>query len=266
MDELLISNGAGILGIVTLLWLASVRLRDVSIVDPWWSLLFLFVGWNTAIRTGVTADKALLLALLSAWALRLFGHLWLRARGKPEDPRYAAFRVRFGADRYWWFSYFQVFLLQGMLALVISTPLQLALAHSGEARLSWGDIIGTLVFGLGFAIETVADAQLQRFRNDATRRGTVLDSGLWGWSRHPNYFGEALLWWGLWLHALDQPWGWMTALAPALLTFLLLRVSGVAMLDDLLRRTKPGYAEYLARTPAFVPRRPRPRASATLQR
>lgn len=259
MTQILVSNGVGILGIVTLLWLASVRLRDVSIVDPWWSLLFLFVGWNTALRSGITADKALLLALLSAWSLRLFGHLWLRARGKPEDPRYAAFRLRYGAHRYRWFSYFQVFLLQGTLALLISAPLQLALASPAAQPTSWSDLLGTALFLAGFAIEAVADAQLQRFRNDPSLRGTVLDRGLWGWSRHPNYFGEALLWWGLWLHALDQPWGWATALAPALLTFLLVRVSGVAMLDDLLRRTKPGYAEYLARTPAFVPRRPRPR-------
>lgn len=259
MITLLASNAFGILCIVSVLWLASVRLRDVSIVDPWWSLLFLFVGWNTAVQTGLTLDKALLLLLVSAWALRLFVHLWLRARGKPEDPRYAAFRQRYGAKRYWWFSFFQVFLLQGVLALLISAPLQVALAVSDTDAPSWSDLAGTTLFAVGFAIEAVADTQLQRFRSDVSRRGTVLDSGLWAWSRHPNYFGEALLWWGLWLHAIDQPWGWATVLAPALLTFLLVRVSGVAMLDDLLRRTKPGYAEYLARTSAFVPWPPKAR-------
>lgn len=260
---LLASNALGILGIASLLWLVSVRLRDASIVDPWWSLLFLFVGWNTALRTGLTASKWLFLLLLSLWALRLFGHLLVRSRGKPEDPRYAAFRKKYGPARYWWFSYFQVFLLQGALALAISAPVQVALGAAAPDPVSWLDWLGTAVFFAGFAFEAVADAQLQRFRDDASRRGTVLDSGLWAWSRHPNYFGEALLWWGLWLHALDSPWGWATLPAPVLLTFLLLRVSGVAMLDDLLRRTKPQYADYIARTSAFFPRRPDPRSSVT---
>ncbi len=257
MTQLLISTALGILCIVSLLWLVSVRLRDVSIVDPWWSILLMFAGWNGALRTDLTPGKTLLLLLLSGWALRLFGHLWLRARGKPEDPRYAAFRARYGAERYWWFSFFQVFLLQGALALVIAAPIVVSMAAVTADPVSWSDGAGTLVFAIGLAIEAVADLQLQRFRNDPTRRGTVLDSGLWAWSRHPNYFGEALLWWGLWLHAVDQPWGWATAVGPALLTLLLVRVSGVAMLDELLRRTKPGYADYIQRTPAFLPRPPR---------
>lgn len=254
---LLASNALGILCIAAVLWLASVRLRDASIVDPWWSMLFLFIGWNTALRTGLTPGKSLFLLLLSLWALRLFGHLWLRARGKPEDPRYAAFRAKYGAERYWWVSFFQVFVLQGTLALLISAPVQIAASATAPDPVSWSDALGTVVFAAGFAIEAAADAQLQRFRNDPSRRGTVLDTGLWAWSRHPNYFGEALLWWGLWLLALDTPWGWATLPAPALMTFLLVRVSGVAMLDDLLRRTKPKYADYIARTPAFVPRPPR---------
>jgi steroid 5-alpha reductase family enzyme len=253
---LLASNAVGILAIAVVLWLASVRLRDASIVDPWWSILFLFVGCNTALRTGLTGSKCLFLGLLSLWSLRLFTHLWLRARGKPEDPRYAAFRVKYGPERYWWVSLFQVFLLQGLLALAISAPVQVVLSAAAPDPISPSDWLGTAVFAIGFAFEAVADAQLQRFRRDPSRRGTVLDTGLWAWTRHPNYFGEALLWWGLWLHALDQPWGWATLPAPVLLTFLLVRVSGVAMLDDLLRRTKPRYADYIARTSAFLPRRP----------
>lgn len=254
--QIFLGNALGILAIATLVWLYSVRIRDASIVDPWWSMLFLWVVWHTALRTGLTPGKVLLLGLVTAWALRLFIHLSLRRRGHPEDPRYAAFRQRFGPERYWWFSFFQVFLLQGTLALIISAPLQVAASAPALDPLSPLDIAGAAVFATGFGLEAIADAQLQRFRDDPSCRGKVLDTGLWAWSRHPNYFGEAVLWWGLWLCAADQPGGWATALAPALMTFLLVRVSGVAMLDDLLRKTKPQYASYVQRVPAFIPRRP----------
>ena len=195
--------------------------------------------------------------MVAAWALRLWLHLLRRSRGKPEDPRYAAFRERFGRERYWWFSFFQVFLLQGALVLVISAPLQLAAAAPAPDPIGVTSVLALGVFVVGFGIEAVADAQLQAFRDDPSRRGAVLDTGLWRLSRHPNYFGEALLGWGFWLAALTQPYGWATAFAPMLMTYLLVKVSGVAMLDAHLGATKPGYAEYIRRTSAFVPRPPR---------
>ncbi len=246
-----------VLGLMTLLWLVSVYRRDVSIVDPWWSISFLLVTVHTAARTGLTPAKTLLLVLVATWALRLWLHLLLRSRGKPEDPRYARFRQHYGPERYWWVSFFQVFLLQGCLALFISSPLQLASAAVAPDRITGTDLAGLLIFTAGFLIEAVADWQLQSFRRDPARRGKALDTGLWRWSRHPNYFGETVLWWGFWLCAVDEPLGWATVLSPALMTFLLLRVSGVTMLEAHLTRSKPGYGEYVRRTSAFVPRRPR---------
>jgi steroid 5-alpha reductase family enzyme len=256
------ANAALVLAMMTALWAASVVRKDASIVDPFWSVGFLLVTAHTALRTGLTPGKTLLLAMVAAWALRLFVHLLLRSRGKPEDPRYAAFRARFGPERYWWFSFFQVFLLQGALVVVISAPLQVAGAAAAPDPVSAFDLAGLALFAAGFAIEAVADAQLASYRAAKARGGPaapgpVLDTGLWRYSRHPNYFGEALLGWGFWLASLDAPWGWATALAPALMTFLLVKVSGVAMLDAHLAATRPAYADYMRRTAAFVPLPPR---------
>jgi steroid 5-alpha reductase family enzyme len=254
-------NALVVLALMTGLWAVSVRLRDASIVDPWWSIGFLFVALRTVAQTGATPGKLLLLVQVTAWALRLFVYLLWRSRGKPEDPRYAAFRRRYGPKRYWWVSFFQVFLLQGTLVLVISAPLQAAGSEAAPDPVSLTDLLGLVVFSAGLAIEIVADAQLAAFRRARARRGPeageqILASGLWRFSRHPNYFGEALLWWGLWLSAVGEPLGWATVLAPALMTFLLVKVSGVAMLDAHLLATRPAYAEYLRRTSAFVPRPP----------
>ncbi|MCC6128548.1 MAG: DUF1295 domain-containing protein [Acidobacteria bacterium] len=260
--DLLAGNAALVLALMTGLWVASVVLRDASIVDPWWSIGFLLVTAHTVARTGLTPGKALLLAMVGVWALRLWLYLLFRSRGKPEDPRYAAFRVKYGPERYWWVSFFQVFLLQGLLVVLISAPLQLAAAASEPDPVSLTDLLGLGVFAAGFSIEVLADAQLASYRRARRRGGAdapgpVLDTGLWRYSRHPNYFGEALLWWGFFVCALDEPMGWATILAPALMTFLLVKVSGVAMLDAHMASTRPEYAGYIRRTSAFIPRPPR---------
>jgi steroid 5-alpha reductase family enzyme len=255
---LLWHNAGLVLALMAALWVVSVVRRDASIVDPWWSIAFLLVAVNTAVSTGLTPAKTLLLLLVTLWAIRLWLHLLLRSRGRPEDPRYAAFRRRYGPARYWWVSFFQVFLLQGCLVVIISAPLQLAAAAPAPDSIGWTALAGLLVFAIGLALEVVADAQLRAFRRDPTRGGTVLDTGLWRLSRHPNYFGEAVLWWGFWLFAAGRPYGWASVVAPLLMTFLLVKVSGVAMLDAYLRATKPGYADYIRRTSAFLLRPPRP--------
>ena len=254
---LLTSNAVLVLGLMAALWLVSLSRRDASIVDPWWSIAFLVVLAHTVASTGLTPAKTLLLAMVAIWAVRLWLHLLLRSRGKPEDPRYAAFRQRYGPDRYWWISFFQVFVLQGALVILISAPLQIAGAAGAPDPITPLDRAGLVVFTIGLAFEVVADSQLQAFRRDPKSRGRVLDHGLWRYSRHPNYFGEAVLWWGFWLCALDQPLGSPSIFAPLLMTFLLVKVSGVAMLDAHLAATKPGYAEYVRRTSAFLPRPPR---------
>jgi steroid 5-alpha reductase family enzyme len=255
-SQLLVGNALTVFAMMTCVWLASVKLRDASVVDPWWSMLFLALTSRTAWTTGLDARKAMLLAVVSVWALRLFAHLTLRSRGKPEDPRYAAFRRRFGEARYWWVSFFQVFVLQGTLALLISAPLQYAASRPVGEPFHWVDALGFVLFAVGFAFEAIADRQLQRFRDDPDMRGKVLDRGLFAWTRHPNYFGDAVLWWGFGCFAATSLAGLATLLGPALMTYLLVRVSGVTMLDAHLTKTRPGYAEYLSRTSAFLPRRP----------
>lgn len=252
------ANALAVWVAVTLVWVASVVKRDASVVDPWWSMLFLLVSARTTLAAGLTDGRALTLALTALWAVRLWLHLLGRARGQPEDPRYQAFRRRFGPERYWWVSYFQVFVLQGALSLVASSPLVAAALAPAPDPLRWNDLLGALVFAVGFAFEAVADAQLARFRRDPANEGRALDTGLWRYSRHPNYFGEAVLQWGLWLTAIDAPYGIATALGPAMMTWLLLKVSGVVMLERRLTKTRPAYADYVRRTSAFVPWWPKP--------
>jgi steroid 5-alpha reductase family enzyme len=256
--SLVLGNAALVLGTMTVLWLYSVARRDASVVDPWWSILFLLVTARTAWATGPSPAKALLLSCVALWSLRLAIHLGIRCRQAPaEDPRYRAFRERFGPDRYWWVSFFQVFLLQGILALILSAPLQWAAAAPPPDPVSAFGLAGLALFLAGFFFEAVGDAQLAAHRRDPAKRGTVLATGLWRYTRHPNYFGECLVGWGFWLMAMSRPAGAFLVFAPAGLTFLLLRVSGVSMLEPMLVRSKPGYGEYVLRTPAFFPGRPR---------
>ena len=244
---------------LSLLWAVSVRLRDASLVDPFWSISFLLIAFSTVLQTGFSPAKILMLAAVGLWALRLFSHLMRRFLAHPEeDPRYQAFRQKYGPERYWWVSYFQVFILQGTLALMVAAPLVVAGGAPTPDPIGLWDILGASVFLLGTATEAIADRQLARYRADKSPdKPRVLDTGLWRYSRHPNYFGNALLWWGLGLMALDQPWGWVALLGPALMSYLLVKVSGVALLDAQLSRTRPGYKEYMERTSGFVPWFPR---------
>lgn len=242
------------LGAFTLLWAVSVRLRDASIADPSWGPGFLLVGLAYLAAHGdVTPRGTLAVALVGAWAARLGLHLLSRNRAHGEDPRYAAMRAGHG-PRFWWVSLGTVFWLQAALLWIVSLPVLAAVV--GTAPLGAWDAAGAAVFLAGFLTEAVADAQLRRFRADPANRGTVLDRGLWRYSRHPNYFGDALLWWGVFLLAVGAGAPW-TAVGPALMTFLLVKVSGVALLERSLVQGRPGYAEYVRRTSAFVPWFPR---------
>jgi steroid 5-alpha reductase family enzyme len=199
-----------------------------------------------------------LLALLCAlWALRLGGYLAWRNAGHGEDPRYQAMR-RYWGKRFPLISLATVFTFQGALQWVVSLPVQVGVVAPGDAPLGLLDAVGALVFACGLAFETIGDAQLARFKADAANGGRVMDRGLWRYTRHPNYFGDALAHWGLFAIALATPHGWMTALSPALMTFLLLRVSGVALLERSIGKRRPEYAEYQRRTSAFLPLPPRP--------
>lgn len=242
---------------MSVLWLISLRLRDASIVDVFWGAGFAILAiFYSVAANGFPARQLLLSALVVIWGMRLSVHILRRNAGKPEDPRYAAWRSA-GGESYWWKSYFKVFLLQGVLMWLIAMPLLVAPASPTPDRLTVFDGFGAAVWAIGFLFESVGDAQLNRFKADPANRGRVLQTGLWRYTRHPNYFGDALVWWGYFMIALAVPGGAWTIYSPLLMTLLLMRVSGVTLLEKGLKQRKPGYAEYVARTSAFFPRRPR---------
>ncbi len=206
-------------------------------------------------RESIALFKILLCLSICIWALRLFLFLALRAWGKGEDTRYTDFRHRFGAERYWWFSLFQVFWLQACLAWLISLPIQMAMKYDGVFN-RFLCIIGMALFIFGLVYESYADHQLAQFKKDkAAGRVTsrVFRQGLWRYSRHPNYFGECVLWWGLWVFMLQASLPWWSIFSPLMMTWLLLKVSGVALLDEHQVKRKPEYQDYINSTPAFIP-------------
>ena len=248
-----------VLAAATLVWILSLRLRDASIADVAWGPGFVLLGLTWALLSdGYGPRRILVLSLLAAWGLRLAVHIAARNRGKGEDPRYRRFRERAGRT-FPLRSLFTVFWLQGVLLWIVAAPLLPALASGRPARLTFFDGLGLLLWLTGFLFESIGDAQLRRFKADPANEGRVLRTGLWRYTRHPNYFGDATLWWGFWCFAASVPGGAVTAFGPALMTWLLVRVSGVRMLEEDLRERKPEYRDYVRTTNAFVPGPPRRR-------
>lgn len=233
------------------LWIASLRLRDSSIVDIFWGAGFVIIAWVTLATTAhATARGILAVALTTLWGLRLTGYLAWRNIGKGEDARYAAMRAQHGAK---WpvRSLFIVFGLQGALMWIISLPVQAAVRDAGAGAVGLLDLAGAAVCLLGVMFEGIGDLQLAFFKKDPSNRGKVMSRGLWRYTRHPNYFGDFLVWWGLFLVAAGGGALW-TVFSPALMSFLLLRVSGVTLLERSMR-SRPGYEDYVRRTSAFFP-------------
>jgi steroid 5-alpha reductase family enzyme len=234
--------------------LAVVR-RDNSVADIAWGGGFVLVAVvSLHLGAGWLSRPTLLTLLVSLWAVRLTVHILQRNRGRGEDPRYAAWRREWGR-LFLVRSYLQVFVLQGAILVLVAAGIIAVNTRSGPG-LTALDAVGALVFLAGLAFEAVADRQLVRFLGDPANRGRIMDRGLWRYSRHPNYFGEALVWWGVFLIALSVPGAWWTVVSPLLITVLLLKVSGVPMLERLMEG-RPGWAEYKARTSVFVPLPPR---------
>lgn len=250
--NLFLLSGAAILLLMTLLWLLSLTLKNSSIVDIFWGFGFILIVWLVFALApqGYLPRRQLVAILVTVWGVRLALHIGSRNWGKPEDFRYASWRKENG-PRWWWVSYFKVFLLQGSIMWILSAPLIAAQTSGFPAILTPMDLLGMCIWGAGLFFETVADAQLAYFKKNPTNRGRILTSGLWKFSRHPNYFGEAVLWWGYYLLALAAGAGW-TVFAPLLMTILLVKVSGVSMLEKTLK-SKPGYEEYMNNTNSFVP-------------
>lgn len=235
------------------LWALSLKLKNASIVDPFWGPGFAIAALVAASFGVGSARGWLMLGLVGVWAARLGLYLLVRNSGHGEDRRYAAMRARHG-DRFGWVSLATVFGFQGLLIVVLAAPIQAAIAS--PAPLGAWDALGVLFWMIGFGFEAIGDAQLTTFLRDPQNRGRVCSGGLWRYTRHPNYFGEATLWWGFGLLAVGAGAPW-TLFAPAIMTFLLLRVSGVSLLERDITERRPQYRDYIARTSAFFPMPPK---------
>lgn len=255
--EHLATAGLSVVAMMTMVWMLGVKLRNASIIDIFWGLGFVSLGWLYFVMTdGFELRRWLVLGLVTLWGLRLALYISVRNHGKGEDKRYATWRREGG--KWWWLrSYVTVFLLQGLMMLVISIPLYLSQRSVLPDSLTAIDSIAVFVALAGILFEAVADWQLFHFKRDSANRGQVLSSGLWRYSRHPNYFGEILVWWGLFGLAVQTPSGWLALISPVLMTVLLMKVSGVTLLESGLKKSKPGYEDYVRRTNALIPWRPK---------
>lgn len=242
-----------IMAFMTTLWIVSVIIKNVSIVDLFWGFGFVLTASFYFLKTeGLESRKIILLVLISLWGLRLSVYLALRNIGKGEDFRYKKFRETYGEHRYWWLSFFQTFLLQGVLMWLISAPLLGAQFYGQNKQLGLLDFTGFLFWLIGFIFEAGGDYQLAQFKADASNKGKVLNKGLWRYTRHPNYFGDSSVWWGYALICFAAG-SYLPMLGSVLMTALIIKVSGVVLLEKSLKEQKPEYKEYIEKTSAFIP-------------
>jgi steroid 5-alpha reductase family enzyme len=255
MQGSLIAASAAILVYMVIWFLVSLALRRNDVADVAWGGGFIVAALTTLVSgDGMTPRALLVTALVIAWGLRLSLHIGPRNRGKGEDPRYRKWREEWG--RYATVrSFFQIFILQGVLLLVISLPV-LRVITAPDTSLTLMDFLGSVVWLTGFLFETISDWQLLQYKKDPAHKGKVITTGLWRYTRHPNYFGEVTLWWGIYIIALNVPGGWMTVIGPLTITFLILKVSGIPMLEKKYEGNAE-FEEYKKRTSAFFPMSPK---------
>ncbi len=255
--EVMAASAVVIGTIMFVTWLLSVAVKNASIVDIVWGLGFVAVAWTSfAVGNGDDTRRLVLALMATVWGLRLATHLAVRNIGHGEDYRYRAMRKHWGS-KFPIISLFTVFLLQGVLMWIVSLALQLGQVESSPG---FGPIgtMGVFVWAVGLAFEATGDQQLRKFKADPANQGKVLNTGLWRLSRHPNYFGDAVVWWGIAIVAAEAGVGVFGLIGAAVMTFLLVRVSGVALLEKSLKKRKPEYEDYIRRTSAFIPRPPKP--------
>ena len=259
LGEVLGATAGSTLVLVLLLWLISIPLRDISIIDMAFSglvAILLLLAWRVAGAQGVI--PGLIITLVLIWASRMTVYLVRRNWGHGEDPRYT--RLRQWVDPGWPFyrlSLRQVFLLQGAVIWTLTLPQQIAMVSGAAAGFGAAAAAGLALWCIGFVFETVGDYQLSRFKANPARRGKVLNTGLWRYTRHPNYFGELCQWWALYLVALETPWAWIGLPGPLLYSWLVINVTGQRTLDKKLAREKPEYAQYMRTTSGLIPKLPR---------
>lgn len=243
-----------VIAMMLCLWLLSLARRDASIVDPFWGTGFIVVACVALVSIPseqVTARSQLLVMLTSIWGIRLSLYLFWRNRGHGEDRRYRDMRDYYG-PHFWWVSLLIVFLLQGLILWIVSIPIQIALVTASTKPFSWLDIVGVALWSCGLFFEAVGDFQMAQFQSDPQHANQVMDRGLWRLTRHPNYFGDFCVWWGLYLIAASAGSAW-TIFSPLLMSYLLLKVSGVVLLEKTITDRRPEYAAYQSRTSSFFP-------------
>lgn len=241
-----------ILAIMLVLWLISLPLRNASIVDPFWGTGFVLLVWIACFWHSFAAQRSLLICVLvTLWGLRLSLYLLWRNAGHGEDDRYASMR-RYHGPRFWWVSLFTVFLLQAVILWIVALPILMTVSPLAPSPWNAWDGAGVLFWSVGMVFESVGDWQLARFKADPANRGKVLCQGLWRYTRHPNYFGDFCVWWGFYLIAVASGAGW-TIISPLLMSVLLMRISGVTLLESTIQERRPEYAIYRRTTNAFFP-------------
>lgn len=252
-------NFAVAIGAVVVLWLISIAIRDVSIIDMVFAVIMYLILASSALMAQQLgqADK-ILLTVVALWALRVTAHLVRRNWGHGEDPRYSKLRTWVeGEWAFHWLSLRKVFLLQGVVLWFATLPAQLSLLLLEPVQATVLTYLGATIALIGLLTETVADIQLTAFRADPAKKGTVLQTGLWRYSRHPNYFGELCVWWGVFVMACANPLAIVSVIGPLVYSHLIVNITGQATLDKKLAREKPGYAEYMERTSGMIPWPPR---------
>jgi steroid 5-alpha reductase family enzyme len=256
MDHLITVLGWNLVAVTGMMfvgWLLSLIYKNVTLVDSLWGLGFVLIAWiSFGLSEGYMGRKILIVVVTTAWGLRLSAHLAWRNWGKGEDPRYGSWR-RASGESFWIISLFKVFLLQALFLWVIALAVQYGQIPAQPAHLTWLDFLGVIIWLIGFGFESVSDWQLARFKADAANRGKVMDRGLWAYSRHPNYFGESVVWWGIFLIALSTPNSGWTVISPLVITAVLLKMTGIPLMEKTIVDTRPDYRDYSRRTPAFIP-------------
>jgi steroid 5-alpha reductase family enzyme len=238
---------------MTIGWVVSLKIQNVTIVDSLWGFGFVLIAWITFyLSEGFAGRRALIAILVTAWGIRLSVYLTMRNWKVGEDPRYGKWRKKSG-ERFWLVSFFKVFLLQAVFMWSVSLVLQTGQIASYPDSFGWMDLLGAFVWCLGFFFEVVGDHQLARFKADPANKRRVMDRGLWAYSRHPNYFGEFLVWWGFFIITLSTPNSWWTIISPVIITAVLLKMTGIPLTEETIIKNRPGYKDYIRRTNAFVP-------------
>ena len=258
--EIVAINFGTVMALMFLVWLLSIQCRDASLVDLAWGAGFAIISWMTVLQiTSVGPRGLLLLTLATVWGLRLSVYLVYRNWGHQEDYRYRVMREARG-ENFWWISLVTVFMLQGVLVWFISWPLQFGIS-TRTGVIGPVDLAGLGLWIVGFTFETLGDFQLARFKARPENKGRVLTTGLWRYTRHPNYFGDFCVWWGFYLIAAAGG-AWWTIGSPLLMSVFLMFVSGVKLLESSIVDRRPEYAQYINRTNAFFPGPPRSKGSS----